>query len=98
MFEDHIAYLKDNPKGYWFKARLYGWGWVPVRWQGWAVIGAYVVLMILLGLTIDEASPPREIAFTFFIPAAILTALLLRICYKKGERPHWQWGPPKSKK
>ena len=22
-------------KSYWFKARLYGWGWVPVKWQGW---------------------------------------------------------------
>ena len=31
MIKEYIAYLKDNPQGYWFKARLYGWGWVPVN-------------------------------------------------------------------
>ena len=29
MIKEYIAYLKDNPQGYWFKARLYGWGWAP---------------------------------------------------------------------
>ena len=31
MLKQYIAYLKDNPQGYWFKAKLYGWGWVPVN-------------------------------------------------------------------
>jgi len=26
MFKKSIDYLKDNPRGYWFKAKLRGWG------------------------------------------------------------------------
>ena len=94
MFRRHIAYLKDNPQGYWFKAKLYGWGWTPVTWQGWLVIAIYIIAIIFFALTLDENSPPREIAFTFILPVAILTGLLFRICYKTGEKPRWQWGPP----
>ncbi len=96
FYERYSAYVKDNPKGYWFKAKLYGWGWTPVRWQGWAVIGVYILATILFSLTIDNNSPPREVMFTFVLPVVFLTVLLFRICYRKGERPHWQWGPPKK--
>jgi len=37
MLKKYIAYLKDNPKRYWFKAKMYGWGWTPVKWQDWLV-------------------------------------------------------------
>ncbi len=42
-------------------------------------------------------SPTREIVFTFILPVTILTATLILICYKKGEKPHWQWGLTKDK-
>lgn len=96
MFKDYIAYLKDNPKGYWFKAKLYGWGWVPVTWQGWSVTAIYAVSLLILGLTIDETASPEDIAFTFILPLILLTATLIRICYAKGEKPRWQWGPKKN--
>ena len=98
MIKEYIKYLKDNPHGYWFKAKLYGWGWDPATWQGWVVLLIYVALVVLFAFTIDENSPPREIAFTFILPTILLTATLIRICYKKGEKPRWQWGPPKEKK
>lgn len=97
MLKEYRAYLKDNPQGYWFKAKLYGWGWTPVRWQGWLVILVYVVAVAGFGLTIDETSPPREIVFTFLLPTSLLTIALLRICYKTGEKPRWQWGPPRKR-
>ena len=97
MLKEYIAYLKDNPKKYWFKAKLYGWGWTPARWQGWLVVLAYILAVIGFGLTIDETSPPREIVFTFFLPIFLLTIVLLRICYGTGEKPRWQWGPPRKK-
>lgn len=98
MFEEHIAYLKDNPKGYWFKAKLYGWGWVPVKWQGWAVIGAYIAAVAFFAFTIDKSSPAQEVVFTFLLPITLLTFTLIRICYLKGEKPRWQWGPLKKDK
>lgn len=93
----YIRYAKDNPQHLWFKRKLFGWGWTPVTWQGWAVIGAYIVLVSAFAFTIDESSPAREVAFTFIMPILFLTALLIRICYIKGEKPRWQWGKDISK-
>lgn len=94
MIKAYIRYFKDNPGGYWFRARLYGWGWVPAKWQGWAVTLVYIIAVTFLSLTRDADAPPREVAFTFALPVVLLTVTLLRICYKTGEKPHWQWGVP----
>ncbi len=96
IIRQYIEYIKDNPKHYWFRARWYGWGWVPATIEGWTVIGVYVVLALLLGLTVDENSTVREVMFTFFLPLTFLTVTLIRICYKTGERPYWNWGPKKK--
>ncbi|RJR13001.1 hypothetical protein C4585_02705 [Candidatus Parcubacteria bacterium] len=96
MFEKLIAYMKDNPEGYWFKRRPYGWGWVPVKWQGWTVVGLWLAGVLAFAFTLDENSPPREVAFTFVLPLFFLTALLIRICYMKGEKPRWMWGIPEK--
>ena len=93
-----MEYVKDNPKGYWFKRKLYGWGWTPVTWQGWLTIALYIGLVLVLALTVDDASPLREVMFTFILPITLLTITLLRICYRKGEKPKWQWGNPKKDK
>ena len=98
MLKGYIAYIKDNPQGYWFRARLYGWGWVPARWQGWLVVGLYLAAILVFGFTLDEDSPPREIMFTFVLPVALLTLALFRICYRTGEKPRWQWGLPEKYK
>jgi hypothetical protein len=92
IIQEYIRYLKDNPERYWFKAKLYGWGWDPATWQGWLVVFVHIAAVVLFALTIDANSSTREIFFTFILPTVLLTVTLLRICYKKGEKPHWQWG------
>jgi hypothetical protein len=38
--------MQTEPK-YWFPAKRYGWGWgVPSAWQGWLVMGAFLVLVL----------------------------------------------------
>lgn len=96
MFKEFTQYCRDNPHGYWFKRKTFGWGWVPVTWQGWAVIGLWLVAVLLFAFTLNENSSPREVAFTFILPLVFLTGLLIRVCYKKGEKPRWQWGIPKK--
>ena len=33
---------------YWFPTKRYGWGWgIPTTWQGWLVLAAFVVLLII---------------------------------------------------
>lgn len=100
MFKEYLAYLKDNPKGYWFKAKLYGWGWVPVKWQGWAVILVYIGLVTSLLANAEKEIPGNPNSGTNFLvlglPIILLSILLIIVCYKKGEKPRWQWGPPKK--
>lgn len=94
MLKQYIHYLKDNPKGYWFKRKLFGWGWVPVKWQGWLVIVVGMALAAT-GIYIGEIDDA---------PGAMLLGLILAIgfiftfCYWKGEKPRWQWGLPKKKR
>jgi hypothetical protein len=97
MLQKYINYLKDNPEGYWFKRKLYGWGWTPATWQGWLILAIYLVLVFIFSLTVNKSSPTKEIVFTFILPVLWLTATLLRICYTKGEKPRWQWGSSRKK-
>ncbi len=102
MIKEYIEYLKDNPEGYWFKAKLYGWGWAPAKWQGFAVLLSYAVIVsiIILNRESDVAGNPDSGSnfVTLALPIILLTALLIIICYKKGERPRWQWGLPNKNK
>ncbi len=76
----------------WFKRKTYGWGWTPVTWQGWLATAIYVLLLITFSFTLDNKATPQDIAFTFILPVAILTGMFIRLAYKKGEAPRWQWG------
>ncbi len=96
MFKRYIDYLKDNPEGYWFKRKLFGWGWTPATWQGWTITGIFILFIVILGSTIGPDATGREVAFMFFLPAVILTSMFIRIAYKKGEKPKWMWGFPKK--
>lgn len=92
MFKEYRDYINDNPNKYWFKAKLFGWGWTPARWQGWAVFLIYLGLVFLLTRAVNEQSTPREVVVSFLLPMTALIVVLLVICYKTGERPRWQWG------
>ena len=95
--QKYIEYLKDNPKEYWFKRKLYGWGWTPAKWQGWVVVLIAVLLIAWNGVYFAELkNPTNENINWFLIRTAIIVGLLLLICFKKGEKPRWQWGPDKK--
>ena len=98
LFKKYINYLKDNPKGYWFKRKLYGWGWTPAIWQGWLVVIVFVAIILSLAFTVDEESLKNGGLIDFFVPIFILIAALIGISYWKGEKPKWQWGFPKKDK
>jgi hypothetical protein len=80
--------MPDNG-AYWFPAKRYGWGWgLPVSWQGWLVMAAYFALVIS-GIALF---PPRQSLAVFALYIAVLTALLMAVCWLKGEPPRWRWG------
>ena len=92
------AYLKDNPKGYWFKNKAYGWGFVPARWQGWAVLFAYVAVFTGILISFLDMPSPSDIDVTrFLLEVFACAAALILVCYVTGEKPKWQWGIPERK-
>ena len=93
MFEEYRKYLKDNPQGYWFKSKLYGWGWTPARWQGWVVLVIFLVLVIFNAWRVENiAGTGTAFVNKYFLQTFILTVILIIICYKTGEKPSWRWG------
>lgn len=76
-------------KKIWFKAKCYGWGWYPCSWQGWLVILIWAVVFTLSLVMIEEND--HEIGKNLAI-ILIITAFLIYISWKKGEKPRWRWG------
>jgi hypothetical protein len=94
LIKDHVDYLKDNPEGYWFKRKLYGYGWTPAKPAGWITLGVYLISLLgavwyaqASGMAESNEPPTRLIAF---IVGA--TTLLLIIAWRTGEPLKWQWG------
>ncbi len=98
IFETYIAYLKDNPEHLWFKRKLYGWGWTPATWQGWLAILVFLGVLALDYFFIAPPLPAPDVPpIAFLLRTALYVGVLIALCYKKGEKPRWQWGLPKPK-
>ncbi len=95
MFKQYLAYLRDNPQGYWFKAKFYGWGWTPAKWQGWVSVLVYVLVVVALAFSVRPHHGDDVVIFNFLLLILILTVALIVLCYWKGEKPRWRWGTKK---
>jgi len=80
---------KNKTSDYWFPAKRYGWGWgVPCSWQGWIV---FIVYVLSAGV-VTFLFPPEVHPLFFSFSVIVLSALLVLICWWKGEPPRWRWG------
>jgi uncharacterized membrane protein YccC len=74
----------------WFRAKTYGWGWgLPSRWEGWAVLFGFVAAMIA-GTPLAARNSALFICY-----CGAWGAVLIAICFWKGEKPRWRWGDDK---
>ena len=74
---------------YWFRAKRYGWGWgLPLTWQGWAVLAAFIALLLADGVVF----PPGKSSPAFIGGVVGLSLLLTAVCWLKGEPTRWRWG------
>ncbi len=74
---------------YWFPAKRYGWGWgLPSRWQGWVVMVAFIGLVAAGSWLFPPAVEPT--VYVAYVLA--LSAVLVLICWRKGEPTRWRWG------
>jgi hypothetical protein len=73
----------------WFKAKTFGWGWGrALTWQGWLAYAAYAVTVLVGALRF----PPGRDPATFVAVILAATAVLLAVCWLKGEKPRWRDG------
>jgi hypothetical protein len=67
----------------WFgPRRMPGWGWRPVKWQGWALSGGFLAAVILGGEFLHG-----------FTKAAVLIPLVVvfvAVCALTGTKPGWR--------
>jgi hypothetical protein len=80
----------DRRPSYWFPVKRYGWGWgLPVRWQGWAVLGGYVASLLGGFFYFD----PRAGISAFLAYAGAVMVIVIAVVAAKGEQPvRWRWG------
>ena len=84
--------MSTDPK-YWFPAKRYGWGWgIPSTWQGWVVLTMFVALVAFGPFLF----PPRQQMGLYLAYVAVLSALLIGVCWLKGEPARWRWGDDKT--
>jgi hypothetical protein len=78
--------VSEGPE--WFAPKRYGYGsGVPIRWQGWAVIIAFVAIAILVSLALRDR--PLVLVATIIPVATILLVICARTT-RGGWR--WRWG------
>lgn len=90
-------------KNRWFRAKTFGWGWVPITWQGWLITALYTFLFTLftivfmgwLGVAKESGAGTRAVllgAAEYLVAVALLSYILYRICRRYGDKPRWRWG------
>jgi len=80
--------MTETKKKIWFEAKHYGWGWgLATCWQGWVV---YLAFFLLFVGTAFALLPKRPMEFDLAV--VVLAALLIAVCWRKGEKPRWRWG------
>lgn len=72
--------------GYWFAQKRYGWGFVPVTWQGWML----TVGTLLMAGAITRLTQRSALYQLLFIP---LLGGALWLCWLKTDGGwRWRWG------
>jgi hypothetical protein len=79
----------EAPPSYWFPKKKVGYGWgLPVRREGWWVLGGFLVLDGLLLTTLLWLPPLAAVAAVavILVGSAVLTAVLVTVLAIKGEK------------
>lgn len=85
-WEKVCAFHRVRP-GYWFSPKLYGYGATPVTWQGWALTGLFVLLVVMVTSLAVQDNP---VLFAMLGP---ITVGFILLCHAKTDGDwKWRWG------
>ncbi len=78
-------------EGDWFAAKTHGYGaGLPIAWQGWVLLFAYVGVMIGIGLLIPGAG---YAGLVFGLTGMALASVAFTLIAKKRTKGGWKWRP-----
>jgi hypothetical protein len=78
---------------YWFKPKRYGYGAMPVTWQGWAVTLGTVAAMVAVSLYLRLTEQPYwALALLIAFDALALGVLMIVSRRKTDGEWRWRWG------
>lgn len=73
--------------GYWFRPKKFGFGAVPVTWQGWAATMAFGALV---GLLVNFATHRDRLWLVLLVP--LVVAFLWLVAVKTDGEWRFRWG------
>lgn len=80
-------------KNWWFKRKRYGYGWVPVTWQGWLTVAIFVAVISVPAAFIEYQKTESVLWMSLYLIFVLVVSLaLVIISYRKGPKPKWRWG------
>ena len=91
--------MKQTDKKYWFKRRRFGWGWVPVTWQGWLSVIVFIGAAVGTAYAVLPPKPQQPTSGQLTVFLGGLAVYILAIVFlgmTKGPVPHWRWGKKPS--
>ncbi|NUQ18257.1 MAG: hypothetical protein HOP95_07365 [Sphingomonas sp.] len=77
--------MSDGPD--WFAPKRYGFGSVPVTWQGWAITLGFVAIIVALAVALGR-HPVQLIAA--LVPISAVFCVICARTTRGGWR--WRWG------
>jgi hypothetical protein len=78
---------------HWFRPKRYGYGAVPITWQGWALTLCSVAVMVAVSVYLRHTARHELGLAAMFVFDALALAFLFIVCRHKTEGGlHWRWG------
>lgn len=84
--------MRAEPSKPWFAPKRYGYGaGLPIAWQGWAVLAAYILILSVSAFVLIAIFPdPAVFAVGYLAFCAVATVGLGVICSRKT-KGGWRW-------
>ena len=76
---------------YWFKPKRYGYGATPVTWEGWAVTGAGIAIILIASLLLSDWSAVGLANWIAFVAVVTITVAALSIVSARMPDGVWRW-------
>ena len=86
---------------YWFHQKTYGYGFVPVSWEGWLATFVFILMLLFAGYAnsfFTTTGPNVQQGTRFLLDILILSGLFTIMFEKKCKGGlKWRWGADHTK-